>query len=436
MTSSVLPVTDPTGRVDDRGCVRLAELPDLRVLAWNHPVGSDAWWEALSEVGAPLRLPAGTGHDVLVVVHRDSGSAGVYVDLSGPTGRDEPRAGLLDRVPDTDVWAAAFRVPRDFVGSYAIVTLDEPPVAPGPPDSDETRLWWVDLMTRGVPDPWNPGAVFQAPWGGWRSVAVGSGAADTAVLRAAGATCCHVGPGADATALLVWDRPDRDRRHAVWVHVATAGAPSTVPLATLVLFDGGVWAEHLDLRAHLDEQVAVGALPPLVAVLVDGAGPQARREDLAANLPFLDAVADDLLPGVVDPYLWSVGLHRDEAAARTVVAGQSHGGLAAFLAGLHRPDVFGAVVAQSGAFGWLDGHAEPGSGVRELLADAPPDATRSLRTVLQYGVDEGVLTTANRALVECLAEREDWLRAQEVPGGHDWAWWAVRLLPAVRAVLA
>ena len=41
-----------------------------------------------------------------------------------------------------------------------------------------------------------------------------------------------------------------------------------------------------------------------------------------------------------------------ERADRTVVAGQSYGGLAAMYAGLHWPARFGRILSQSGSFWW------------------------------------------------------------------------------------
>ena len=75
-----------------------------------------------------------------------------------------------------------------------------------------------------------------------------------------------------------------------------------------------------------------------------------RLVDLVANPEFADFMATELIPWVRAHY----NVTRDPA--RTVVSGESAGGLAAAYMGLRHPEVFGNVFSQSGAFWWSPDH--------------------------------------------------------------------------------
>ncbi|CAM5269350.1 Enterochelin esterase OS=Streptomyces microflavus OX=1919 GN=fes PE=3 SV=1 [Streptomyces microflavus] len=113
-----------------------------------------------------------------------------------------------------------------------------------------------------------------------------------------------------------------------------------------MLLDGEMWGPVLGVGDIFDNLHADGDLPPTVAVLVDTMG--RRMEDLACSAPFVDWLADTLLPWTEQEY----GAGAD--AARTVVAGQSAGGLTAAFAAFQRPDRFGLALSQSGSFWWPD----------------------------------------------------------------------------------
>lgn len=103
------------------------------------------------------------------------------------------------------------------------------------------------------------------------------------------------------------------------------------------------------------------------------------------------AVQQELLPQVkaIAPF--------SDRADRTVVAGQSFGGLSALYAGLHWPERFGCVLSQSGSYWWphRGGHQE---GMLLEQLNTGEVSAEGLRIVLEAGVREPMIMQANQAL--------------------------------------
>ena len=71
-----------------------------------------------------------------------------------------------------------------------------------------------------------------------------------------------------------------------------------------------------------------------------------RSRELPCNADFWLAVQEELLPLVKTTTAFS------DDPQRTVVAGQSFGGLSSLYAGLNWPARFGCVLSQSGSYWW------------------------------------------------------------------------------------
>ncbi len=412
------------------GRVMLAQAPfaqQLAAVGTDLPVGSDAWWQRVAALGTPLRAQLPGAGEVLVLVHRSTAPV-VYADLAGYTDRTDLRHGVMDRVPGTDVWTACFRLEPGWIGSYTFMPLPEVPRAPGPRNTPETRAWWVELISRACLDPLNPRPPLPSlrthPHPELRSVA----ADRPADVEAATSTTAGQ-PG--TVQQVTWTRPGAGLEHPVWLYASptTAGAGE---LAVVVVFDGQVWAE-LGLPALLDDLVTRGVLPPLVAVLVSSVDLPRRAADLTCNPDFIDEVSDHLLGGVVKDWARGRSLVVTTDPARTVAVGQSYGGLAAFFAGMHRPDRFARVLSQSGSFWWPSPGNAAARPISQWLRHAEP---RPTRTVLQHGTHEEQVADGNREVAALLAERQEWHQVLAQPGGHDWAWWRAKLGAGLAALLA
>ena len=229
----------------------------------------------------------------------------------------------------------------------------------------------------------------------------------------------------------------RDRR--VWVYTPpgyAAGRDSSLGL--VIAFDGEEYLDEIPLPRMLDSLLAEGRIPPLVAVLVADSTGAARLDDLANRAWFADFLADELLPWVRRG--WRVT--RDPR--RVIVTGSSAGGLAAAHAALRRPDVFGNVLSQSGAF-WRGAEASNGPPYEWLTAQVARWPRADVRFWLEVGSTEvkGALggrapsiLSANRAFRDALHARGYAVTYTEVPDGvHAPLTWAPRL-PAALAALA
>lgn len=185
----------------------------------------------------------------------------------------------------------------------------------------------------------------------------------------------------------------------------------------LVLLDGEHWQPHLGLAHLLDNLIADGRIPPLVALLPDSVDADTRWAELTCRPEFAAFLADELLP-------WAATrLPVTDDPTRTVVAGQSLGGLAAAHAAVSSPFRFGNVLAQSGSFWWPDGPRA--QWLTDLIARTP---RLPVRFRLSFGAHEWVALPAAARLREVLAAAGyDDASYREFNGGHDYLCWRTEL---------
>jgi enterochelin esterase-like enzyme len=209
---------------------------------------------------------------------------------------------------------------------------------------------------------------------------------------------------------------------------------STREYPLLVCFDGPVYlsADDVPGPAILDNLIAAHAIAPMIAVFV-GQGAQ-RNVELSNNPSFLAYVADELLPAV------RASWHATADPARTIVCGSSAGGLASAFAAHRRPDVFGNVLSQSGAFWPGETRDNPAHEWLTREYDAAPK--RDIRFVLQVGILErgatpgggpSILDT-NRRLRDVLVRKGYDVHYTEVAGGHEPLSWRGGLADGLRVL--
>ena len=315
----------------------------------------------------------------------------------------------LGRAPGTDLWHVtaklpaalrtiycvahddAVRAPRDASGAGPThIDLGNPnvlhfPADPIDPDDYHTYFSVLELPDA-PPEPWS------SPRAG-----VPAGALTEAVL-----------PGA------AWGSP---RTVAVYRPAGTASEG----LPVLVVFDGYLARKILRIPTVLDNLIAAGAIPPMVALFVSSRE-KSREQDLTPTRPIHRFVEHELMP-------WAratLGAGLDRRG--NIIAGASLGGLAAAYVGLCAHELFGAVIAQSGSFWWPN----PGDGEPQWLTRQVTKYPRvDLRFYLDVGVNETMTgpggapnqLTVVRGMRDALKGHGYDVTYAEFVGSHDYVNW-------------
>ncbi|MCP9211752.1 enterochelin esterase [Streptomyces cucumeris] len=398
--------------------------PALRALIdglrGGRPGAEEEFWHRARTDGTPLVEPDSQGdpaHRLVTFVWRDAAerpATDVLLLLHTITDRDR-HAGdltphLMHRVADTSVWALSHRLRADHRASYQFL--------PGHGSRAEIlrtdRASWRGALDRAVPDP-----LCLSPALPSRD---GRSPASVLALPSAPAQPYAVaaGPVPRGTTL---EREVGGRR--ITVHLPPGEVSPGASRAVAVLLDGEMWGPVLDAGGMLDRMAADGALPPTVALLVDTMG--RRMDDLACSEGFVDWLADVLLP-----WAWRE-FGADPRPERTVVAGQSAGGLTAAFAAYRRPDRFGLALSQSGSFWWPDDDGDRGP--EWLTRQYATGERRPVRLWLEVGAQEWMLLAENRRLRNVLRARGYDVRYREFNGGHDYACWRGGLADGLAGLL-
>ncbi|MGK5629131.1 enterochelin esterase [Streptomyces sp. URMC 123] len=378
-----------------------------------------AFWSYAATTGTPLVEPADDpAYRLVTFVLRDDPerpATDVLALLHTVTDKDR-HAGdltphLMAKVPGTDVWAITHRLRADHRASYQFH------VARGP--RAETlrtdRAAWLAVLDGAVPDPLNTEPPLPARDGRHPAsvMSLPEAPAQPWVHRPAVDTASGTDVRGEASGEVrdaeVGGRP-------LQVYLPPGHRPEHGPYPVAVLLDGEMWGQVLDVGTTLDRLVAERRIPPTVALLVHTMAPHDRMADLSCSEPFVDFLADELLP-------WAGRTHGATPQARhTVVAGQSAGGLTAAFAALHRPDRFGNALSQSGSFWWPDG-TEFDAGSEWLTRRFAVTERLPVRFHLEVGLQEWMLLPHNRHLRNVLEARGYEVSYREFNGGHDYACW-------------
>ena len=231
----------------------------------------------------------------------------------------------------------------------------------------------------------------------------------------------------------VYRRPRR-----VWVYTPAdyASTPNeSHPL--IVAFDGDEYRDTVPLPRILDSLRGTGKGPAFVAVLIDDGEGATRIADLGNASKMVQFLGTQLMPWVHAHYRVSTDPHR------AIITGSSAGGLAAAYVAFERPDLFGNVLSQSGAF-WRGAEASNAPPYEWLTAHIAASPKRDVRFFLDVGDQEfhGTLggagpsiRDANRRLRDVLQSRGYVLTYTEVPGGqHAPMYWRQRLPMGISAL--
>jgi enterochelin esterase family protein len=199
----------------------------------------------------------------------------------------------------------------------------------------------------------------------------------------------------------------------------------------VVIHDGRDFMSYADLAVSLDNLIAAGDLPPLVAVLVQTGD---RMSEYPRGRRHARYLVEELLPAVTERH----GVTRDPA--RRVLLGASLGAVASLATAFRFPGVFQGLVLKSGTF-VLDREklahrthpifhraAQLGRAIRRA-----PDLPGT-RAYVSTGELEG-LAAENRAMADVLRERGVDVMFRASWDGHHWHNWRDHLRDGLMWVL-
>jgi enterochelin esterase-like enzyme len=371
------------------------------------PAALETFWRRIAQEGTPLIEPAeGEKDEVLVTfLWRGGDETRNVVVVASPADlvtEEGLAAARMSRLPGTDVWHQSRRMRSDARFAYAFLVNDSLiPLAKATPEEEEAR--WTALK----PDPFNPREA-SAPL------------ASLAELPAAPKQP-WIERRPDVPAGRVEEHRFRSERlgneRIVRVYTPSGYDPKGQPYGLAVFLDGRTYSSDIPGPTILDNLLAVGRIPPLVAVFVANPSAEARVQEMTCHPPFAEFLALELIPWVRRGYRVAAD------PARTAIVGSSLGGLAAAFAALKHSEVFGNVLSLSGSFYWTPQEdAEPEWLARQLAAGPK----LPLRFYLEAGLQEDrqrpegtSLLGSNRHLRTVLQAKGYAVQYREFNGGHS-----------------
>ena len=298
----------------------------------------DSFWKEIEQHGAPMIEPAkDSDREILVTIfwRAREETRNVFVFRLGEVNK--PMARLLD----TDLWYKTFRLQKGARFIYQLATnLPDP------------KTWGGVTRFAGVVrnDPLNPLQFAEHynefnPYEGnaFSAVELPSAEPQSWNVVRPNVPTGRVQRDKFRSKLLGNERP-------IWIYTPPGYAAGKKPYGLLVLSDGGQYVNTVRIATTLDNLIAAGLIPQLVAVMVDNPD---RFRELSCNLQYADFLAQEIVPWARANY------HATDRPEQTIIGGASLGGLQAAFVGFKHPDVFGNVLSQSGSFPWKpDGEKE------------------------------------------------------------------------------
>jgi enterochelin esterase family protein len=380
-----------------------------RAIETAGPAALDEFWHDVGRRGTPLVEPLDRDRRLVTFLWR-----GEATTTSVSWGVNLP----LQRLGGTDLWHGSVDLPANLRTVYYLIhdgAIDVP-VHPGdgPTHIDATNHHPF-LFPRDPRDPTdkdNWASLLElplAPAEPWLAPSASPGTTVDAVLDSAALG----GP-----------------RH-VGLHLPAGVEPAGLPV--LLVFDGNLSRTVLGIPSTVDSLSAAGRIPPMAVVLVHTPDDRRLRE-LSPHESIVDHIADEVLPWAYRG--WSVG----GDPSRNVIAGSSLGGLTASWVALRRPDLFGAVVSQSGSYWWprlADGEPE---WLTRRYTEEPLHPLRFYLDVGSWedgpGMDGGPSQVeVNRRFRDTLRQRGYPVAYHEYTGGHDYVNWRRTFADGLLAVL-
>ncbi|HBB86771.1 MAG TPA: hypothetical protein DC047_04065 [Blastocatellia bacterium] len=365
-----------------------------------------SFWKEVTESGAPIieGVP-GNDREVLVTILWRAKEETRNVFVFQLPGTDKPMARLLD----TDLWYKTFRLQKGARFVYLLATN-----LPNPKE-------WVSLgrfVSAMRTDPLNPLQFAER--------ANELNPYEVTFYSAAELPSAEPQLWSVARPKVPIGRVQHDKftskalrnERPIWIYTPHGYAANKKPYGLLVLSDGGLYVNSVQVATTLDNLIAAGQIPPLVAVMMDNPD---RGLELSCSSEYGDFLAQEIVP-------WArVNYHATDRPDQTIIGGVSLGGLAAACVGFKHPEVFGNVLSQSGSFWWKPDEEKDWEWLTRQFAASP-------RLPLRFSFEAGLLEntsggpvgrpipppllTANRNLRDTLQSKGYSVHYTEFNGNH------------------
>lgn len=387
----------------------------------GHSTALENFWKNVEQQGTPLFEPIdGNESEMLVTfIWRAQKEHKNVVVASYGIASFDPFKNRMIHIPNTDVWYKSWVLPRNARTIYCI-SPDDPLISIS--DYRLDRCPFPLLTANWTHDPLNkqnyfiPGCLCAGEQDNWMSLLEMPDAPEMPWLKE------NV---SDKGVVSTFKLPSRMLNMEREIHLylpPNYDPKQSIPYPLVVAFDGYALKDFMNGPAIFDYLIAHGKIPPTIVVMILNPSPNTvtRLRDLACYEPFCNYVAHELIPWVRKNY------HVTSDPHQTVITGASLGGVASAFMGLIHSNIFGNVLAQSGAYWWLI------NGEQDWLIH---QYVKSPKLNLKFFLDVGSLETvptfanglsilnANRYLRDVLLAKGYPVKYIEFAGGHDYICW-------------
>lgn len=393
---------------------------------YERGTGTPLWWERIEKIGTPLLSDLDIENCVATFLWRDPAGARsniktVYIDLYSKTPHPTKQLTCFSRLEGTDIWYWETTLAKDWLGSYFLMPATKEQSPPDSSDPMAIRHWWIKLMsTNAQADSLNLLPTHSN----------GNNIKLSAVClqdEMQGHLKCIINKQHTIPKESLWHSDTLKNTRRVWLY--KTGPETTHKLPIVVLLDGQYWATQMPVCSDLDSLTSSGKLPPALYVFIDSIDSSYRYQELGCNNDFWKAIEQELLPWI------STQFSITDDPYKTIVAGQSLGGLCAVYGVLTWSHRFACAISQSGSFWWPNVNTLPGKGELFQEIKAQGKSSITLNFVMEAGSYEKDMLEGSVAMANTLKSAGHGVHFKEFRGGHDWLCWQQGLLRSLTLAL-
>lgn len=320
-----------------------ADSPTIAAMSADRSGSTEEKWQRLRTMGIPLVEKATDDSAYAIVTFLWRGdSATLGVSLGTALAGLDTTYGVMERLEGTTIWYKSFRLRKDARFSYDFTP----------------RIQAASPAPAGAPVP--PPRTFHDPEA--RVLADNGAGGKISMLELPNAPMDNLAAPRDnvpkgAVVVDTIETKVLGGKRRLWTYTPPGYRQRPEPRGgyTLAVFaDGRTYQVLIPTPTVLDNGLADGVLPPVIAVFVES--PTATRlDELACNPKWDKFIIEEVLPWIEAKH------HVSKDPKRRLIGGTSLGGLSSTCVALRNPGTFGNVISSSGSF-WhgytMDGESE------------------------------------------------------------------------------